>query len=658
MAVITVPMSGLQVSDTTLDDTLQAGPDVVAGSTTYFEVDGTSTLKSLFIGSSIEVDVGSPFGSPAGSLTGTGNVTGNNDPAGVLPALVNNGTLDINGTIAVALTNNGTLTVAAGERLDLEGDLYSVGATTLTVAAGAELDLNSQNSALVANLSANGTVKVSGPSTALSGATTLATLVVQGDAANAAAGTAGSPYVAKLELEQATFATPINSVTLGQDAQIRFGNGPTTVQQLTIAGSSTAAVPLDLVIVDGTLVVSGSAAVSMAEFSNGGTIDFTAAGGASLQRQLVVDANTTLRNDAAMTIGGQGAATTSIGAANAAAGSSFINGAAGQLTIAAGASLSVAAIQNAGAIVIAGNTSFLRPIANTGTIDVTSGTLALDAAPQGTGTIAVETGAALSVDTAFAQGGISLRSGSLLRLLQPSSFGGTIQAPATGAAIEFANSAVTSATVANGSIVVTTGTGTVSLAETGLVTGTPLSISMDQAGDSFLTIAATTPVPPTTPAGGTSPGTSTQAHPSVYRFFDDVHGTQFLTASLSESQMLQSARPDLVYEGVGLASDDPATDPAAAPVYRFFDGRFGTHFYTASATERDTVLATRPDLVSEGVGFYEHATSQPGDVAVYRFFESGNGTHFYTSSATESATLAATRPDLVAEGISFYTPSA
>src|SRR5204862_429206 len=83
----------------------------------------------------------------------------------------------------------------------------------------------------------------------------------------------------------------------------------------------------------------------------------------------------------------------------------------------------------------------------------------------------------------------------------------------------------------------------------------------------------------------------------VYRFFDSNYGTHFFSASTSEKNTIIGTRPDLVYEGVGLQSIDPAsTDPQAAPVYRFFDLTYGTHFFTASASERDTVIATRSDL--------------------------------------------------------------
>lgn len=144
----------------------------------------------------------------------------------------------------------------------------------------------------------------------------------------------------------------------------------------------------------------------------------------------------------------------------------------------------------------------------------------------------------------------------------------------------------------------------------------------------------------------------------VYRFFDAGDGTHFFTASLQERNTLIQTRADLIYEGPELAAiANPAADPAAAPVFRFFDTRNGTHFYTASAAERDTAAGTRADLVYEGTGFYEHAAPQSDDAPIYRFFDTRLGTHFYTSSPAERATILATRSDLTDEGVGFYAPS-
>lgn len=98
-------------------------------------------------------------------------------------------------------------------------------------------------------------------------------------------------------------------------------------------------------------------------------------------------------------------------------------------------------------------------------------------------------------------------------------------------------------------------------------------------------------------------------------------------------------------------------------IYRFFDNIHGTHFFTASAAERDTIIATRSDLNYEPTGsFLEHTTAQAGDLAIYRFVDTLDGTHFYTGSQDEFAAItkpgtAAYRADLSYEGVSFYAPS-
>lgn len=145
----------------------------------------------------------------------------------------------------------------------------------------------------------------------------------------------------------------------------------------------------------------------------------------------------------------------------------------------------------------------------------------------------------------------------------------------------------------------------------------------------------------------------------VYRFFDKSDGTHFFTASEQERNTLLLTRPDLTYEGAALnAVASSGSDPNAVPVFRFFDTVHGTHFYSDDAAERDTVIATRPDLAYEGIGFYEHATAQAGDTPVYRFFDTRFGTHFYTSDPAERATILATRSDLRDEGVGFFAPGA
>ncbi|GEM_PF-5966630 len=145
---------------------------------------------------------------------------------------------------------------------------------------------------------------------------------------------------------------------------------------------------------------------------------------------------------------------------------------------------------------------------------------------------------------------------------------------------------------------------------------------------------------------------------AVYRFFDTVAGTHFFTSNSNERDVIVASRPDLVLESAGLRAIDPSTtDPDAAPVYRFFDKVHGTQFLTSSTSERDQVIASRPDLAYEaGDTFAEHLYAHAGDTAVFRYFDTRMGTHFYTDSPDEQTIISQTRPDLAFEGVGFYQP--
>lgn len=152
--------------------------------------------------------------------------------------------------------------------------------------------------------------------------------------------------------------------------------------------------------------------------------------------------------------------------------------------------------------------------------------------------------------------------------------------------------------------------------------------------------------------------TPTTTGVQVFRFFDNNTGTHFYTSSASERDQTIASRTDLAYEGVGLNAQTQATDPGAAAVFRFFDTRSGSHFYTTSTNERDGLQNGAAGLKYEGVAFYENTVATAADTAVYRFFDKVGGTHFYTPNQNEYASVVATRGDLVNEGIAFYTQKA
>jgi len=144
----------------------------------------------------------------------------------------------------------------------------------------------------------------------------------------------------------------------------------------------------------------------------------------------------------------------------------------------------------------------------------------------------------------------------------------------------------------------------------------------------------------------------------VFRFFDVKNGTHFYTSSATERDSTISTRSDLTYEGFGLNATTKTLDPQSAPVFRFFDTSNGSHFYTVSDSERASLASGSTGLTYEGIAFYEDTSKASSTSAVYRFFNTQDGSHFLTASGNERAGVLATRPDLVNEGVAFYTLSA
>lgn len=201
---------------------------------------------------------------------------------------------------------------------------------------------------------------------------------------------------------------------------------------------------------------------------------------------------------------------------------------------------------------------------------------------------------------------------------------------------------------------------------------TNLGNGVDPSGFTQLSARPTINPPAFQPAGalpsdGAAPVTGSVTLPAMqsppdtamptFRFFDTVHGTQFLTSSSAERDAIIASHAPLTYEGLGMAAVTMDSSNAnVAPVFRFFDTVSGTHFFTISADERASIAATRPDMIEEQANFAEHLNPVAGDTAVYRFFNSGSGDHFFTQSPTERATILASRADMVDEGIAFYAP--
>jgi hypothetical protein len=136
----------------------------------------------------------------------------------------------------------------------------------------------------------------------------------------------------------------------------------------------------------------------------------------------------------------------------------------------------------------------------------------------------------------------------------------------------------------------------------------------------------------------------------VFRFFNTQTSAHFYTASASERDHVLATWPQFVYEGTAFFAA-AAPSPGTLSIYRFYNTQTGAHFYTASVAERDHVLATWPQFLYEGVRFYAFADSEPGSVKLYRFFNTQTGAHFYTTQDDERDAVDQHLPQFVDEGV-------
>jgi hypothetical protein len=108
--------------------------------------------------------------------------------------------------------------------------------------------------------------------------------------------------------------------------------------------------------------------------------------------------------------------------------------------------------------------------------------------------------------------------------------------------------------------------------------------------------------------------------------------------------------------GAGFAE---AVGESRAPIYHFWSGAYGHHFYTISESDKNYVIATWPDIWTyEGPVFYAYPNQVPGTLPVYCFWSAKFGGHFYTISEGEKDYVITTWPDIwTYEGIAYYSPS-
>ncbi|MRS12262.1 MAG: hypothetical protein EG823_04220 [Actinobacteria bacterium] len=147
----------------------------------------------------------------------------------------------------------------------------------------------------------------------------------------------------------------------------------------------------------------------------------------------------------------------------------------------------------------------------------------------------------------------------------------------------------------------------------------------------------------------------------VFRFYNAKAATHFYTASAAERDTVIATWPDVfTYEGIAFSAlgdaPFPPAEPYRASLYRFFNMRNGSHFYTISAEEKASIEAKYPLVYRyEGVAFdVVRPNTEYSLTPVYRFYNVKNGAHFYTASDVERASVMLLYPDTYRfEGIGF-----
>lgn len=146
---------------------------------------------------------------------------------------------------------------------------------------------------------------------------------------------------------------------------------------------------------------------------------------------------------------------------------------------------------------------------------------------------------------------------------------------------------------------------------------------------------------------------STSSLVPIYRFFNTRIGSHFYTASLEERNNVIATLPWLRFEGIAFyASTKPAR--GLSPVYRFYNTQTGVHLYSISESEKTNIENNLPAFKYEGIAYYASQITATGTTVLRRFFVRNRGFHFYSSSPEEAAYIRATLPNYVDEGPAYF----
>ena len=147
---------------------------------------------------------------------------------------------------------------------------------------------------------------------------------------------------------------------------------------------------------------------------------------------------------------------------------------------------------------------------------------------------------------------------------------------------------------------------------------------------------------------------------TVYRFLNEDTGVHLYTTSEVERDSILNNLPNYILEGstsegsTYVSVDALTGNPEPEQVYRLLNKDTGTHLYTISEIEKESVEANLDNFSLETESFFAYTEQYPGTVPVYRFYNNETGAHFYTPTEGERETVEETLPNYTSEGIAYY----
>ena len=147
----------------------------------------------------------------------------------------------------------------------------------------------------------------------------------------------------------------------------------------------------------------------------------------------------------------------------------------------------------------------------------------------------------------------------------------------------------------------------------------------------------------------------------VYRFWSDTKQGHFYTASATEKDSIIATYSTDVWKYEGVAFQVYTTQESGTiPVYRFWSDTNQGHFYTASEEEKNYIIATYPENVwkYEGIAWYAYVSQQPDSAPVYRFWSDEKQHHFFTFNPAEKTCVQNSYAQSTwnYEGVAYWTP--